>query len=250
MPNDPNASTAHLNTKIPAHDGGAFGAYISMPVLAEGEKAPAIIMIQEIFGVNKEMRDKCDEMAGKGYIAIAPDLFWRIERGIQLTDSDDRQLNKAFNLYNDFDIQNGIEDLETALGFMRNHKSCNGLVGCVGYCLGGFLAVAMAVETDIDAAVSYYGVNLPNLLKRSSDIKKPLIMHIASEDEFVPPEDQKTIIDTMENHAHANTYLYEGVNHAFARGQGTHYNANAAGLANERTEEFLRTNLKQAQAAA
>ena len=250
MPNDANAQTAHLNEKIPAHDGGAFGAYIAMPEMEEGQKAPAIIMIQEIFGVNKEMRDKCDEMAGKGYIAIAPDLFWRMERGIQLSDSDDRQLNQAFNLYNDFDIQNGIQDLETTLGFMRNHGDCNGLVGCVGYCLGGFLAVAMAVETDIDAAVSYYGVNLPNLLERSSDIQKPLIMHIASEDEFVPPEDQKIIIDTMADHAHANTYLYEGVNHAFARGQGMHFDADAAKLANERTENFLRDNLKQAKAAA
>lgn len=232
--------------KIPAHDGGAFGAYIAYPDVTP---APAIIMIQEIFGINQEMRDKCDEMAAQGYIAIAPDLFWRIEPGIQLVDSDPAQLERAFDLYNNFDIKLGIEDLETTLGFIRNHDKCSKKVGTVGYCLGGFLSVAMAIETDVDAAVSYYGVNLPTLLERKDKINQPLLMHIAEKDEFVPPEDQATILEMVNDHPHVTAHTYAGQNHAFARGQGMHYNEEAATLANGRTKDFLSKTLNAAQAA-
>ena len=120
--------------KIPAHDGGAFKAYVAFP---EVTPAPAIIMIQEIFGINQEMRDKCQEYAKQGYIAICPDLFWRIEPGIELTDNVPEQLERAFELFGEFDQKAGIEDLKTTLGYARNMKECNDKVGCVGYCLGG-----------------------------------------------------------------------------------------------------------------
>ena len=231
--------------KIPAHDGGAFGAYVAVPEGCSKENpVPAIIMIQEIFGINQEMRDKCDEIAKQGYIAIAPDLFWRIEPNIQLVDSEPAQLEQAFELYKNFDIEAGIQDLQTTLGYMRNHDACIGKVGCIGYCLGGFLSVAMAIETDIDAAISYYGVNLPTLLARTDKIEQPLLMHIAEKDEFVPPEDQKTIMYALDEHPHGTAYLYEDQNHAFARGNGMHYNEEAANLANNRTAEFLKANLK------
>ena len=173
-----------------------------------------------------------------------------MERGLQLHDHIEDELGRAFELYQEFDIPNGIEDLKTTLGYMRNHKDCNGAVGCIGYCLGGFLSVALSIECDIDAAISYYGVNLPALLEKSSDIQKPLLMHISSEDEFVPPEDQKLIIDTMAAHPNAYTHLYEGVNHAFARDGGMHYDGEAANLANSRTKEFLQQNLKAKSEAA
>ena len=188
-------------------------------------------------------------MARQGYIAIAPDLFWRIEPGIQLVDSEESQLERAFELYNEFDIQSGIEDLKTTLGYLRNHKDCNGKVGCIGYCLGGFLAFAMSVESNINASVSYYGVNIPSMLQHKDKIVTPLLMHIAEKDEFVPPEDQEQIRKVLDSHPQATFYVYEGQNHAFARNGGMHYNEKAATAANERTAEFLQQNLKQAQAA-
>ncbi|MEM7650510.1 MAG: dienelactone hydrolase family protein [Pseudomonadota bacterium] len=226
---------------ISAHDGGNFNAYIAMP---ETTPAPAIIMIQEIFGINQEMRDKCDEMARQGYITIAPDLFWRIEPGIELVDSKEDELQRAFDLFGQFDTALGVEDLASTLGFIKNHEECNGRVGCVGYCLGGYLAAAMAVETNIDASVGYYGVNIPSLLGRKNHIENPLMLHIAGNDEFVPPEAQEEIKEALKDHYAVTIHQYDGMDHAFARGQGMHYNEEAATLANSRTKEFLEAALK------
>lgn len=227
--------------KIPAQDGGTFDAYIAMPAQTP---APVIILIQEIFGVNQEMRDKCDEMAKEGYIAVCPDLFWRIEPGIQLVDAVPEQLQRAFKLFGEFNLEKGIEDLKSTLSFMREHNGSNGKVGCIGYCLGGKLAYMMATHTDVDASVSYYGVGIDGMLGRAKDIKKPILMHIAELDEFVPPEAQKKIRDGLSDHPQVTMHSYPNVNHAFARGQGMHYDEAAATIANTRTKEFLQKNLK------
>ena len=227
--------------EIQAKDGGIFSAYIALPQITP---APAIIMIQEIFGVNQEMRDKCDELAKLGYIGICPDLFWRIEPGIDLVDSKPEQLERAFELFGLFDQDAGMKDLTATLETIRKHPDCNGKVGCVGYCLGGRMAYRMAAETDIDASVSYYGVGLDELLDKSDNITKPYIMHIAGEDDFVPKDAQDKIMSHMANKSNVETYHYPGMDHAFARGNGMHYNEEAATLANTRTYNFLAEHLK------
>lgn len=232
--------------RIPASDGGAFSAYIAMP---EVTPAPAIILIQEIFGVNQEMRDKCDDFAAQGYIAICPDLFWRIEPGIQLVDSVEEQLQHAFDLFGQFDVDAGMQDLETTLGFMRNHGDCNGQVGCVGFCLGGKLAYMMSTRTDVDASASYYGVMIDEMLDQAENITTPLMLHIAEEDEFVPKDAQAKIKEALADHPQVIIHSYEGMDHAFARGNGMHYNAGAATFANTKTAEFFAQNLKLAKAA-
>lgn len=227
--------------KIPSNDGkGEFMAYVAKPA-----KAPAavIIVIQEIFGINKELREKCDDLAKLGYIAVAPDLFWRIQPGISLVDSIPEQLERAFGLFGEFDIKKGMDDLKATLKASRDIDGGNGKVGCVGYCLGGKLAYMMAVQTDVDASVSYYGVGLQDMLDDGKKIKKPLLLHIAEEDQFVPPEAQDKIIAAFEDHDNVYTYSYEGVNHAFARKPGINYNEQAATLANQRTKDFLQQNL-------
>ncbi len=226
--------------KIPAHDGGAFEAYIALP---ENTPAPAIIVIQEIFGVNAEMREKCDALARQGYIAVCPDLFWRIAPGIQLVDSVEEELQYAFELFGQFDVVNGVEDLKTTLGFMRNHKNCNKKVGCMGFCLGGKLAYMMASATDINASVSYYGVGIEAMLDRAAKIKTPLLMHIAEEDKFVSKDAQKQIKHALAHHPMVTIFSYPGAEHAFARGQGMHYHAESAQAAQQRTSEFLAKSL-------
>lgn len=221
---------------IPAYDGGSFSAYIAYP---ERSPAPAIIMIQEIFGVNGEMRAKCDEMAKAGYIAVCPDLFWRIEPGISLVDSKEEELQRAFELFGEFDVSLGMKDLESTLNHMRSRQDVTGQVGCIGYCLGGKLAYMMATQTDIDASVSYYGVAIETMLDQASDITSPLMLHIAEKDEFVPPEAQKQITTALTDHPHVTIHSYEGVNHAFSRIDGMNYNEKAASLAKSRTMAFL-----------
>lgn len=226
--------------QIQSHDGQSFNAYIAYP---DKKPAGAVILIQEIFGINQEMRDKCDLMADHGYIGIAPDLFWRIEPGIELADSVQEQLEHAFHLFAEFDQPMGLKDLEFTLKAIRSHADCNGKVGCVGYCLGGKLAYMMAAHTDIDTAVSYYGVGLETMLDAADNFKNPVLMHIAGEDEFVPKDAQEKIIEAMKDNDYAETYRYAGMDHAFARGNGMHYNKQAADLANERTFKFLQQNL-------
>ena len=182
--------------EIQARDGGTFKAYIAMPAVTP---APAIIMIQEIFGINKEMRDKCDALADQGYIAICPDLFWRIEPGIELTDQIEEELKRAFELFGAFDQNKGMEDLKATLAFMRNHDACNGKIGCMGYCLGGKLAYEMAAETDINASVSYYGVGLGAMLDKADSFSHPVLIHIAGDDEFTPKDEQEKIIEAKHN---------------------------------------------------
>jgi len=230
--------------KIPAYDGGAFGAYIAMPEDADNnQKYPALILIQEIFGINQEMRDKCDEYASQGYVTVCPDLFWRIERNIQLVDSAPAELERAFELFGQFSTEVGMEDLKTTLGYARNMPEANGKVGALGFCLGGKLSYMLSSHSNIDASISYYGVNIETMTDLQSKIDTPLLMHIASEDEYVDKHAQKQILDGLSDNTNITIHQYEGVNHAFARGQGMHYDEQAATLANKRTAEFLTSNL-------
>jgi len=229
------------NIKIPASDGGAFGAYFAKP---EGNGPfPAIIVIQEIFGINADMRTKCHELAEQGYYAIAPDLFWRIEPDIELVDSDPEQLQRAFDLYNEFDESLGFADLKTTLGYVRNTKTCTDKAGALGYCLGGKLAYMMAAGTDIDATVGYYGVAIETMLDHAENIENPLILHIAEKDEFVNADAQSQIKTALEDNTNVTIHTYPGMDHAFARDNGMHYNAEAADKANAATKAFFQKHL-------
>lgn len=225
---------------IQAKDGsGSFKAYVAMPAKLP---APAMILIQEIFGINADMQSKCDEFADKGYIAIAPDLFWRQEPGVSLTDKTKAEWDKAFALLNGFDIDKGVADLQAALDAAKALKDCNGKVGCVGYCLGGKLSYLMAARTKIDAAVGYYGVGLDQLL--NEEITAPLLLHIAELDKFSTPEARDKVVAHFKDCGCVTTQVYPGVDHAFARRNGEHYDAAAAALANSRTDAFFTQHLK------
>lgn len=224
---------------------GSFSAYLAVPAQTP---APAIVVIQEIFGVNADMRQKCDELAAQGYLAICPDLFWRMEPGVQLTDKSEAEWAKAFDFFNRFDVDKGVEDLALTLKFIRDHEKSNGVAGAIGYCLGGKLAYLMSARTDVDASVSYYGVGLDALLGEAASIKKPLMLHIAEEDKFVNKDAQAKIKEDLASHPNVTIHSYAGVNHAFARINGEHYNKGAAVFANKRTTAFFRDTLKNAVA--
>src|ERR1700749_3065038 len=136
---------------------GDFSAYVARPAAA---KVPAIVVIQEIFGVNAVMRGICDDLAAQGYLAICPDLFWRIEPGIDITDQSDAEWKRAFELYNAFDVDAGASDIPATSGQSRDDPGCTGKVGSVGFCLGGLLSFLTATRTDADASVCYYGVGI------------------------------------------------------------------------------------------
>jgi carboxymethylenebutenolidase len=220
---------------------GDYTAYLAMP---SGGKGPGIIAIQEIFGVNADMRAHCDRFAAMGYIAISPDLFWRQEPGIQITDQSEAEWQQAFKLYQGFDVEKGVEDLKTTLAHLRGIDGCSGKVGTVGFCLGGLLAYLMACRSDADCNISYYGVGIHEKLDLATHITAPTILHIAEEDEFVDKAAQTTIKEGLAGHPHVTCYSYPGVNHAFTRNKGVHYDEAAAKRAHSRTADVFAATLR------
>lgn len=228
--------------EIQAADGsGGFKAYVARP--AHKPTAPAILVIQEIFGVNQGMRDLCDELAASGYIAVCPDLFWRIEPGTDLTDQSEAEWARAFELFGKFDVDRGVEDLKATLAAARALPGCSGKAGAVGYCLGGKLAFLMATRSDSDCSVSYYGVQIAKLLGEAGAITKPLLCHVAEKDSFVPPEEQAQMRAGLSEISGVAVHVYPGAEHGFARIGGKHYDATAAELANSRTADFFALHL-------
>ncbi|MEQ8586588.1 MAG: dienelactone hydrolase family protein [Thalassobaculaceae bacterium] len=225
---------------ITAADGGSFSAYVAQP---SATPAAAVVVIQEIFGVNKVMRDLTDAYAADGYLAICPDLFWRIEPGIDITDRTEAEWQKAFDLFGKFDVDLGVEDLIATLKHVRGMEGCNCKAGSVGYCLGGKLAYLMATRSDADANVSFYGVGLDALTGEAERISKPYLCHVAEKDGFVPAEAQEVFIPVLEANPNATVHVYEGQDHAFARVGGEHYDKAAADLANGRTSAFFKAHL-------
>ncbi|MDE2182552.1 MAG: dienelactone hydrolase family protein [Alphaproteobacteria bacterium] len=219
---------------------GSFGGYLAKPASGRG---PGIVVIQEIFGVNAVMRKTADAYAAAGFFALVPDLFWRLEPGVELTDHTEAEWQKAFDLMKRFDAATGVEDIQASLDHLRHLPGCTGKVGAVGYCLGGLLAFLTATRTDSDASAGYYGVNVQAMLGEAGAIKKPLMLHIAAKDEYTPPEAREQIIDALAGNPLVTVHVYPGMGHAFARPDGEHYDRANAGLANGRTTTFFRQHL-------
>ena len=133
---------------------GAFSAYVARP---QAQNAPAVVVIQEIFGVNKVMRDICDGLAAQGFVAICPDLFWRIEPGIDITDQSEAEWKRAFALFNAFDVDAGVSDIAATIAAARALPGVSGKVGAVGFCWGGGMVNALAIAADRAAAGTRYG---------------------------------------------------------------------------------------------
>jgi len=221
--------------KIKSFDGGEFDAYVALPASGYG---PGIVVLQEIFGVNQYLRDVADWYAAHGFVVLVPDLFWRIERGVELTDKGD-DWNKAIELYQKIDEAKAVEDSAATLEFLRKHVSCSRRVGAVGFCMGGNLAYLLSVRFKPDCAVGYYGVSIEKSLYEANNLSSPLMLHIAGDDKFCPPEAQRQIHDTLDSNPFVTIHDYPGRDHAFGRTGGEHYNAADAELANLRSLEFF-----------
>ena len=222
---------------VPTLDGeGSFKAYVEEP---DGTPRGAIVVIQEIFGVNEGIRRKADHWASLGYLALAPDLFWRLEPGVELDPDQPDQFQRALGLMQKLDQDEAIKDIEAVIREARRRLPDGGRVGVVGYCLGGRLAYMTASRTDVDASVGYYGVGLDNLLHEKHAIARPLLLHIAGADHFVPAEQQKKIHEGLDDHQRVTIHDYPGEDHGFAAEMGQRRSEEAARLADSRTEAFF-----------
>jgi carboxymethylenebutenolidase len=216
---------------IAAKDGGTFKGYLAVPASGSG---PGILLLQEIFGVNKSMREVADHYAEEGYVVLAPDLFWRMEPGIELgyTEAD---FGKAMGYYQRFDANQSIKDAADALKVLRARPECKGKVGALGFCLGGKLAYLVAARTDVDCAVSYYGVGIEADLGEAGDVKCPVVFHFAELDRFAPPEARAQVEAAFKGRPEIEFYLYPGCDHAFAAPERTSFNKPATLMAYTRS---------------
>ncbi|MHA6718498.1 dienelactone hydrolase family protein [Sphingomonas sp. RS6] len=220
-------------------ESGSFAAYVSRP---EGPPRAAIIVIQEIFGVNAGIRGKCDSWASQGYLAVAPDLFWRLKPGIELDPDVPEQFQQALDWMGKFDQTSGVADIESTIQAIRAELG-GGKVGLVGYCLGGRLAFMAAARTDIDASVGYYGVGIDNLLGEKHAIARPVLLHIAGADHFVTPDIQAKMHEGLDDHPQVTLVDYPGEDHGFATESGKRRSEAAAQRADQRTAEFFAEHL-------
>jgi carboxymethylenebutenolidase len=228
------------NTEIPTLDGdGLIPAYVARP---EGTPRGAIIVQQEIFGVDPGIRRKADSWAAKGYLAVAPDSFWRQKPGIELSPYVEAEMQQALDhmMAHDFDL--GMRDLEAVIHWIRREEGVP-KVGLVGFCMGGKIAYMVAARTDIDASVGYYGVMIDQMLGEKHAIARPLMLHIPTADHFVDAAAQKAIHDGLDDHPRVTLWDYEGLDHGFAAEIGARRDEAGAELADQRTAQFFAEHL-------
>jgi carboxymethylenebutenolidase len=226
---------------IEGHD-GAFAAYIARPKTVP---APAIVVLQELFGVNADIRKTCDELAEQGFLAVAPDLFWRQEPGVDLNVTSEADWQNGLRLYGAYNRDAGTTDVKDTVDAVRKLPECNGKVAVLGYCLGALMVFLTAVRCrGVDAAVAYHGGDTEKYLGEVDGLNAPLLMHLAEEDEFISKAAQAEIKAALAKKPKTTVYSYPRQNHAFSRHGGAHYNAEAAALAHERTYTFLNGQLR------
>ena len=219
---------------------GRFDTYVAEPA---STLRAAIVVIQEIFGVNAGIRSKCDRLAADGYLALAPDLFWQIAPGVELDPDVPDQMQRALDLMGQFDQDAGIRDIEATIRTARGMLAEGGKVGVVGYCLGGRLAFMTAARTDVDASVGYYGVGIDGLLGEAHAIAHPVLLHIPQEDHFVDKDAQARMHAGLDDHAKVTLFDYPGEDHGFATEFGQRRSDEAAELADPRTASVFAAHL-------
>jgi len=228
---------------IPAKDGGTFQGYLALP---EGGKGPGLMILQEIFGVNEAIRATCDYFAEEGYVVLAPDMFHRLEKRVELGYSEE-EFGKAFEYFGKFDFAKAVEDMTATVDHLKGMDAVKGQgkggqtqVAALGYCLGGALAYQAAAHCGVDAAAGYYGVRIEDQLALKDKITCPLVLHFGGADEHVPMDAVEKIQETFADVDHVLISVYEGAPHAFANRMRDTYDKAAAGMAHSRTIAMLR----------
>src|ERR1700740_3220012 len=220
---------------------GTFGPSTSRPPTLP---APAVSVLQELFGVNADIRATCDELADQGFIAIAPDLFWRQEPGVDLNVRSEADWQHGLRLYASYDRDTGAKDIMETIRTAIELPGSTGKVALQGCCLGALMAFITAARYEVDAAVAYHGGDTEKYLGEVGGLEAPLLMHLGEEDEVISKAAQAEIKAALAGKPNATVYSYPGQCHAFSRHNGAHYNAAAATLANGRTREFLHRQLQ------
>lgn len=223
---------------IPAGN-DSFGGYLALP---KGGKGPGIIIIQEIFGVNGHIREVVEQYALDGYVAIAPDIFWRTQPRVELgyvgADRD-----KGIELMQKTNVKLAVQDVAATAAVLRQRPEMTGKVGVIGYCFGGRIAYLAAADGSVDAAVAYYGGGIQNQLDVADHVKVPIQFHYAELDHAIPLEAVGEVKERFAGRDNAEFHLYPNAEHGFNCTVRASYNQHASALAHGRTLTFLAQHL-------
>jgi carboxymethylenebutenolidase len=227
------------SVSISVAGGGAFTGYLAAPPSGSG---PGLILLHEIFGVNRHIRELADLYAEEGYFVLAPDLFWRIQPGIELGYSAE-EFETGLSYYRGFDTAQAILDIGDSITELRKIAGCNGKVGALGLSLGGRLALLAAARLPIDTAVSHYGLALEENLDETAAVRCPIGLHLAAEDKFVPAGAYASIKRALAENEQAEIYVYQGAQHGFWNRERETFHRASVSLAHSRTLSLLRRTL-------
>lgn len=218
--------------QLKASDGHELNAYVARPA---GEPIAGLVVVQEAFGVNAHIRSVADGYAKDGFLAVAPALFDRYERGLELGYEEvDRE--KMMSLMSKLDMDKAVEDTAAALDYVRRETGKR--AGVIGYCLGGSIAWLSATRLHADAAVGYYGGRIAQYAEEA--LHAPVMLHFGSLDKHIPTD---AVDKVKAAHPEVEIYWYEGADHGFNCDARASYNPQAAKLARQRSLAFLRKHL-------
>ena len=226
--------------QITTSDGGKFSAYLALP---NKTPAPGLLILPEVFNTNEHIRAVADGYAADGYAALAPDVYWRQEAGSYLPYTDEGRA-KAQLLRSQLNTDQFANDLAATIVTLRKRNDCTGKIGVMGFCLGGKFAYISAVRHDIDAAVSYYGVQIDEHLDEADALKCPLVLHFAENDPHVPEETVTAIQARVGSWNTVDIHRYPGTEHGFNRFRYDPYNAEQAAIARKRTLAHFSSHLR------
>lgn len=211
-----------------------YAGYLALPPARRG---PGLLLLQEIFGVNRHIRAVADQFALDGFLVLAPDLFWRQAPRVDLGyEGEDRARGLA--LMQAYGADTAIADLRLAAQALRASAGCGPRVGAVGYCMGGRMAWFAAATAGVDAAVAYYGGGIQGQLQHATTVRCPLQFHYAGHDDHIPPAAVQQV-RAATAHLDAEVQVYADAHHGFNCWERGSYHAASAALAHGRTLVFL-----------
>ena len=227
---------------IRAHDGGEFPAHLALP---ESGFGPGLVVIQEIFGVNDYIKGACERLAKLGYVALAPDLYWRLGPGIAIDEKEPGGLQRAFGHVRQLDFANAHDDATAALEHLRGlPELVGGKAGILGFCLGGGVSFMVAALSDPVTCVSYYGSAVPDALGLARNVRCPILFHFGGADDYIPAEKQQAVREAFAHHPGTEFHVHEGAGHAFDNhNAATMHHERAAREAWAQTADFLNRTL-------
>jgi carboxymethylenebutenolidase len=219
---------------IPVSGDDECQGYLALPPSGSG---PGLVVIQEIFGVNAYVRGVAEQFAAQGYVALAPDLFWRIKPRMEIGYQGAERV-RANQIYDGLDMALALADVTATASYLRGRSEVRGKVGAVGFCLGGWLTYAAAAARAIDVGVSYYGGGIEGALHLADEIVAPMQFHFGEIDPHVPVRVASRLREKFAGRD-AEVYTYPETDHGFNCWERETYHAASSSLAHERALHFL-----------